>query len=90
MSGYEAVNEASKTVQKQIYEAEEKIGETTRQVQNEWAKEFEEMSRTVVSRASLTACRSPADAVSAYQEWLSEEMSAAPKMPVTSIRPRRR
>jgi hypothetical protein len=88
MSSYEDFNKASKTVQKKISEAEEKIGETTRQVQNEWAKAFEEMSRTVMSRASaemqlglklsqkLTACRSPLDAVSAYQEWLTEEMNA--------------
>jgi hypothetical protein len=88
MSSYEAVNKASKSFQKQITEAEEKIGETTRQVQNEWAKAFEEMSRTVMSRASaemqlglklsqkLTACRSPLDAVSAYQEWATEEMNA--------------
>jgi hypothetical protein len=88
MSSYEGLNKASKTVQKQISEAEERIGETTRQVQNEWAKAFEEMSRTVMSRASaemqlgirlsqkLTASRSPTDAVLAYQEWLTEEMSA--------------
>jgi len=89
MSSYEAeFNKASKTVQKRISETEEKIGEATRQVQNEWAKAFEEMSRTVVSRASaemqlglklsqkLTACRSPYDAVSAYQEWMTEEMNA--------------
>ena len=88
MSSYEDFNKASKTVQKRISETEEKIGEATRQVQNEWAKAFEEMSRTVVSRASaemqlglklsqkLTACRSPYDAVSAYQEWMTEEMNA--------------
>ena len=88
MSSYEDFNKASKTVQKRISEAEEKIGETTRQVQNEWAKAFEEMSRTVMSRASaemqlglklsqkLSACRSPLDAVSAYQEWMTEEMGA--------------
>ena len=89
MSSYEAeFNKASKTVQKRISETEEKIGETTRHVQNEWAKAFEEMSRTVMSRASaemqlglklsakLTACRSPYDAFSAYQEWLTEEMNA--------------
>ncbi|HMF21466.1 MAG TPA: phasin family protein [Pseudolabrys sp.] len=87
MSSYEDFNKASKTVQKRISEAEEKIGETTRQVQNEWAKAFEEMSRTAMSRASaemqlglklsqkLTACRSPYDAFSAYQEWLTEEMN---------------
>jgi hypothetical protein len=88
MSSYEAVNRASKTVQKEISEAEEKIGETTRQVQNECAKAFEEMTRTVMSRASaemqlglklslkLTACRSPQDAFFAYQEWLTDEMNA--------------
>ena len=81
------LNEASKTVQKQISEAEEKFGETTRQVQNECAKAFEEMTRTVMSRAGaemqlglklsqkLSAARSPSDAVSAYQEWLTEQMS---------------
>ena len=88
MSSYEAVNRTSKTVQKQISEAEEKIGETTRQVQNECAKAFEEMTRTVMSRAGaemqlglklsqkLSACRSPYDAFSAYQQWLTEEMNA--------------
>jgi vacuolar-type H+-ATPase subunit E/Vma4 len=89
MSSYEAeFNKASKTVQKRISETEEKIGETTRQVQNECAKAFEEMTRTVMSRAGaemqlglklsekLTACRSPYDVVSAYREWLTEEMSA--------------
>jgi hypothetical protein len=89
MSSYEAgFSKASKTVQKQISETEEKIGETTRQVQNECAKAFEEMTRTVMSRAGaemqlglklsqkLTACRSPSDAFSAYQEWLTEEMNA--------------
>ena len=75
MSSYEALNKTSKTVQTQISEAEEKIGETTRQVQNEWAKAFEEMSRTVMSRVSaemqsgvklsqkLTTCHSPIDVV---------------------------
>ena len=84
MSSYEDLKKASKTV----LEAEKEIGETTRQGQNEWAKAFEEMSRTVMSRASaemqlglklsqkLTACRSPLDAVSAYQEWATEEMNA--------------
>jgi hypothetical protein len=84
MSSYEDLKKASKN----ILEAEKEIGETTRQVQNEWAKAFEEMSRTVMSRASaemqlglklsqkLTACRSPLDAVSAYREWATEEMSA--------------
>jgi len=46
------------------------------------------MNQTVMSRASaemqlglqlslkLSAARSPSDAISAYQEWLTEEMSA--------------
>jgi len=84
MSSYEDLKKGSKAV----LEAEKEIAETARQVQNEWAKAFEEMSRTVMSRASaemqlglklsqkLTACRSPLDAVSAYQEWATEEMSA--------------
>ena len=81
------LNEASKTVQKQISETEKRIGETTRQFQREFAKTLEEMNRTVMSRASaemqlglklsqkLSAARSPSDAVSAYQEWLTEQMS---------------
>jgi len=81
------LNEASKTVQKQISETEKRIGETTRQFQSEFAKTLEEMNRTVMSRASaemqlglklsqkLSAARSPSDAVSAYQEWLTEQMS---------------
>ena len=81
------LNEASKTVQKQISETEKRIDETTRQFQREFAKTLEEMNRTVMSRASaemqlglklsqkLSAARSPSDAVSAYQEWLTEQMS---------------
>jgi hypothetical protein len=89
MASYETeFNKASKTVQKQISETGERIAETTRQVQSEWAKTLEEMNRTVMSRANaemqlglklsqkLTACRSPLDAVSAYQEWATEEMNA--------------
>lgn len=88
MSSYEAeLDKASKTFQKQISETQEKIGETTRQVQSEWAKTCEEMSRTFASRANaemqlgldlskkLSAARSPSDAVSAYQEWLTADMS---------------
>jgi peptidoglycan hydrolase CwlO-like protein len=85
MSNYQAeLNKASKTVQKQISETEEKIGE----VQSEFAKTLDVMSRAAMSRATaevelglklsqkLTAARSPADALSAYQEWLTEEMKA--------------
>src|SRR5262249_5695526 len=76
-----------KTAQKQISETQERIGETTRQFQSEWAKTLEEMNRTIMSRASaemelgtnlsqkLSAARSPSDAISAYQEWLTADMS---------------
>jgi hypothetical protein len=88
MSSYEAeFNKASKAAQKQISETEQRISETTRQFQSEWAKTLEEMNRTIMSRASaemklganlsqkLSAARSPSDAVSAYQEWLTADMS---------------
>ena len=79
---------ASKTVQKQIAEAERKIGDTALQAQNEFLKTFEEMNREVMSRVAaevehcaelskkLSAARSFPDALAAYQEWLSEEMTA--------------
>jgi hypothetical protein len=78
----------SKTAQKKIAETEKKIADTAFQAQNEFAKTFEEMSRTVMSRATaeielsvkltqkLGAARSLPDVVSAYQEWLSDEMNA--------------
>jgi len=80
--------EASKTTQKKIAVTEKKIGDATRQAQDEFAKTFEEMSRAVMSRATaeielsvkltqkLGAARSLPDVVSAYREWLSEEMNA--------------
>jgi len=86
MSSYQTeLNKASKTVQKQFSETEERMGEATRQFQSDVAKTFEEMSRKVMSRATaelklgldlsqkLSACRSPADALSAYQEWLTAD-----------------
>ena len=85
MSNYQAeLSKVSKTVQKQIAETEEKIGE----VQNGFAKTLDVMHRATMSRATaeielslklsqkLTTARSPADALSAYQEWLTEEMKA--------------
>jgi hypothetical protein len=80
--------EASRTAQKKITETEERNGDATRQAQDEFARTFEEMSRAVLSRATaefelgvkltqrLGAARSLPDVMSAYQEWLSEEMSA--------------
>jgi len=82
------LTEASKSAQKKIAETEKNIGDATRQLQDEFAKTFEEMSRVVMSRATaeielgvkltqkLGAARSLPDVVSAYQEWLSEEMNA--------------
>jgi hypothetical protein len=85
MSSYQAeLTKVSKTVQKQIAETEERIGE----VRNEFAKTLDVMSRAAMSRATaeielglklsqkLSTARSPADALSAYQEWLTEEMHA--------------
>ncbi|MFY9840310.1 MAG: hypothetical protein WAK55_28345 [Xanthobacteraceae bacterium] len=78
------LTKTSKIVQKQIDEAEEKIGE----VQNEFAKTLDVITRAAMSRATaelelgfklsqkLSAARSPADTISAYQEWLTEEMKA--------------
>jgi hypothetical protein len=85
MTNYQAeLNKASKTVQKQMAETEEKIGE----VQNEFAKTLDVMSRAAMSRVTaeielslklsqkLGTARSPSDALSAYHEWLTEEMKA--------------
>ena len=85
MSSYQAeLTKTSKIVQKQIAEAEEKIGK----VQNEFAKTLDVMSRAAVSRATaeielglkltqkLSTARSPADTLSAYQEWLTGKMNA--------------
>jgi hypothetical protein len=85
MTNYQAeLTKASKTVQKQMAETEEKIGE----VQNEFAKTLDVMSRAAMSRVTaeielslklsqkLGTARSPSDALSAYHEWLTEEMKA--------------
>jgi hypothetical protein len=81
-------HEASKTVPKKIAETEKKIGDTTLQVQDEFFKTCEEMGRAVVSRATaqieltskltekLRAAHSLPDVLSAYQEWLSEQLNA--------------
>ena len=89
MANYQAeLNKASRTVQKQISETEERIGETTRQFQSELTNTFEEMSQMVRSSATaemqrgfelsqkLSTARSPSDFVSAYQEWWTEAISA--------------
>jgi hypothetical protein len=81
-------NRAAKTAQKQVSDAEKKIGETALEAQNQFLKTFEEMSREAMACAAaeierglklskkLSAAHSVSDAVAAYQEWLSEEMSA--------------
>ena len=89
MQSYQGeITKASKTVQKEIAETEKKIGDTTLQVQNEFIKTCEEMNRAVMSRAAvqieltskltekLGAAHSFPDVVSAYQEWLGEQMNA--------------
>jgi hypothetical protein len=85
MSNYQAeLNKVSKTVQKQMSETEEKIGE----IQSEFAKTIDVINRAAMSRATaeielglklsqrLSAARSPADALLACQEWFTEEMKA--------------
>jgi hypothetical protein len=78
------LTKTSKKIQKQIAEAEEKVSE----VQNEFAKTLNVMNRAAMSRVTaeielciklsqkLSTARSPADTLSAYQEWLTEEMNA--------------
>jgi hypothetical protein len=78
------LNKVSKTVQKQMAETEEKIGE----VQNEFAKTIEIINRAAMSRIAaeielglklshrLTTAHSPPDALVACQEWFTEEMKA--------------
>jgi hypothetical protein len=78
------LTKTSKIVQEQIDEAEEKIGE----VQNDFVKTLNVMSRAAMSRVTaeielglklsqkLSTARSPADTLSAYQEWFIEAMNA--------------
>jgi len=81
-------NRAAKTAQKQIGDAEKKIGDAALEAQSQFIKTLEEMSREAMACATaeierglklskkLSAAHSVTDAVAAYQEWLSEEMSA--------------
>ena len=80
--------DTSKTVNDNVAETAKKISDDSRQAHEEFLKTLEEMSREVMSRAAAevdlglklskrqTAARSLPDAVSAYQEWLTEEMNA--------------
>jgi negative regulator of replication initiation len=79
---------AAKAAQKQTGDAEKKIGDAAFEAQNQLLKTLEEMSREAMACATaeierglklsknLSAAHSVSDAVAAYQEWLSEEMSA--------------
>ena len=74
--------------QKQIGDVEKKIGDAAVEAQNQFLKTLEEMSREAMACATaeierglklskkLSAAHSVTDAVAAYQEWLSEEMTA--------------
>lgn len=87
-SNREDFNRTAKTAQKQVGEAAKKIGDAALDAQNQFLKTLEEMSREAMACASaeierglklskkLSASQSVSDAVAAYQEWLSEEMSA--------------
>ncbi len=78
----------AKSAQKQFSDAEKKIGDSALDAQNQFLKTLEEMSREAMACATaeierglklskkLSAAHSVSDAVAAYQEWLSEEMSA--------------
>src|SRR5262249_35672843 len=84
----EDFNRAAKSAQKQIGDAEKKIGDAAIEAQNQFIKTLEEMSREAMACAPAElerACKLPkklseahsvSDAVAAYKEWLSEEMSA--------------
>src|SRR5215510_12464695 len=81
-------NKAAKTAQRQIGETEKKMSDAALAAQSQFVKALEEMSREAMSCATaeierglklskkLSAAHSVSDAVAAYQEWLSEEMSA--------------
>ena len=78
----------SETIQSQFAETSKKLGDATIHAQNEFFRAIEEMSRDAVTCATaevehglklskkLNAAHSVTDAVAAYQEWLSEEISA--------------
>ena len=87
-SDREDFNRAAKTTQKQVGDAGKKIGDAALEAQGQFLKTLEEMSREAMACASaeierglklskkLSAAHSVSDTVAAYQEWLSEEMSA--------------
>jgi hypothetical protein len=78
----------SKSIQAQFAETGRKISDATIHAQNEFFRAIEEISRDAVACAAaevehglklskkLNAAHSVPDAFAAYQEWLSEEISA--------------
>src|SRR4029077_16045713 len=84
----EEFNRAAKTAQKQIGDAEKKIGDAALDAQNQFLKTLEEMSREAMACATaeierglklskkLSAAHSVTDAVAAYREGGVEEVSA--------------
>jgi len=89
MSDFETdLKKVTKAVEKQIADTQKKVGDVALQAQDEFTKTVQEMSQTVMSRARaeielgakltarLSEARSFPDVVSAYQEWLNEEMGA--------------
>jgi xylose isomerase len=84
----ESFAKASKTIQKQMAETEKKIGDAAAQAQSEFMRTFEDVGREVMSCAAaemerglslskkLSGAQYVSDALTAYQEWLSEEMNA--------------
>jgi hypothetical protein len=87
-SNREDFNRAARTAQKQIGDAEKRVGDAALEAQNHFLKTLEEMTRDAFACATaeverglklskkLSAAHSVTDAVAAYQEWLSEEMNA--------------
>lgn len=87
-SSREDFNRTAKAAQKQIGDAEKKIGDAALDAQSHFLKTLEEMTREAFACATaeverglklskqLSSAHSVSDAVAAYQEWLSEEMSA--------------
>src|SRR5690348_6650660 len=87
-SNREDFNRAAKAAQKQMGDVEKKIGDAALDDQSHFLKTLEEMTREAFACATaeverglklskqLSSAHSVSDAMAAYQEWLSEEMSA--------------
>jgi len=78
----------TKSIRGEAEETVHKIGNASFQVQSEFINTLQEMSRECIARAAsevelglklskkLNAAHSVPDAITAYQEWLSDEMAA--------------